>query len=98
MGDRRRVRVLVADDSSFIREAISEFLSESFDVVTAVANGREAVEAVHAFDPDVAVLDISMPVLDGFGAARELVRRSARARILFLTVHANDEFVTEWLE
>jgi CheY-like chemotaxis protein len=76
-----------------MRNAIEEVLSSSFDIVAAVADGRQAVEAVARLDPDVVVLDISMPVLDGFGAARELVGRGARAKLLFLSVHASDKYV-----
>jgi CheY-like chemotaxis protein len=88
-----RARVLVADDHAPLRDAIRGVLSSSFDVVAAVADGRQAIDAACELDPDVIVLDITMPVLDGFGAARELVRRGSRAKIVFLTVHAGDEYV-----
>jgi DNA-binding NarL/FixJ family response regulator len=91
--NRSRARVVVADDHSRIRQAIEEVLSSPFDVVAAVADGRQAVDAAHRLDPDVVVLDITMPVLDGFEAARELVRCGSRAKIVFLTAHASDEYV-----
>lgn len=91
--DRGRPRVVVADDHTAIRHAIEEVLSSSFDVVATVANGRQAVEAAHRLAPDVVLLDITMPELDGFGAARELVRRGTRAKLLFLSVHDGDEYV-----
>jgi DNA-binding NarL/FixJ family response regulator len=96
--NRSRARVVVGDDHSRIRQAIEEVLSSSFDVVAAVADGRQAVDAAHQLDPDVVVLDITMPVLDGFDAARELVRCGARAKIVFLTVHASDEYVAAAVE
>ena len=96
--DRGLVRVVIADDHAGIRAAIQRVLSSSFDVVAAVADGSLAVDAVERFHPDVVVLDISTPVLDGFGAARELVRRGARAKIVFLTVHAGDEYVAAAVE
>ena len=77
-----------------MRNAIEEVLSSSFDVVAAVPDGRQAVEAVGRLDPDVVLLDISMPVLDGFGAARELVGRGTRAKLLFLSVHDGDSYVS----
>jgi CheY-like chemotaxis protein len=77
VSDRERTRVVVADDHSRMREAIANALSRSFDVIATVADGREAVAAALQQDPDVVVLDVTMPVLDGFGAARELVRRGA---------------------
>ena len=92
--DGRRARVVVADDHSRIRQAIEQVLSPSFDVVAAVADGHQAVDAASRLDPDVVILDITMPVLDGFAAARELARRGVRAKIVFLTVHASDEYVT----
>ena len=78
-----------------MRGAIEEVLSSSFDVLAAVADGRQAVEAVGRLDPDVVVLDISMPVLDGFGTARELVGRGTRAKLLFLSVHDGDKYVAD---
>ena len=91
--DRARPRVVVADDHAAMRHAIEQVLSSSFDVVASVADGREAVEAAHRLAPDVVVLDITMPVLDGFGAARELVGRGTPAKLLFLSVHDGDEYV-----
>jgi DNA-binding NarL/FixJ family response regulator len=88
-----RARVLVADDHPRMRDAITTVLSSAHEVVAAVADGRAALDAVERLDPDVAVLDITMPVLDGFHVAREVVARGGRTRILFLTVHADDEYV-----
>ena len=85
--------MVVADDHTAIRHAIEAVLSSSFDVVATVANGLEAVEAADRLAPDVVVLDITMPVLDGFGAVRELVRRGTHAKLLFLSLHNGDEYV-----
>jgi DNA-binding NarL/FixJ family response regulator len=93
-----RARVVVADDHSRIRTAIEEVLSSSFDVVAAVADGRHAVDAIDRLDPDVVVLDITMPVLDGLSAARELVGRGVRAKVVFLSVHEGDEYVAAAVE
>ena len=90
---RGRPRVVIADDHPTMRNAIEDELSSSFDVVATVADGRQAVEATQRLDPDVVVLDISMPVLDGFGAARELVRGGTRAKLLCLSVHDGDKYV-----
>ena len=81
-----------------MRSAIAEVLSSSFDVMAAVADGRQAVEAVHRLDPDVVVLDVSMPVLDGFGAARELIGGGTRAKLLCLSVHDTDKYVAAALD
>lgn len=93
-GGRGRPRVVIADDHPTMRNAIEEVLSTSFDIVAAVADGRQAVEAAERLDPDVVVLDIRMPVLDGFGAARELVGRGTRAKLLFLSVYDGDHYVS----
>jgi DNA-binding NarL/FixJ family response regulator len=90
---RSRPRVVVADDHSLIRQALETVLAPSCDVVAAVDNGQKAVDAVRDLDPDVVVLDITMPILDGFGAARELARRGTRAKILFVTVHESTAYV-----
>ena len=92
-GVRGRPRVLVADDHPGMRNAIEEALSSSFEIVAAVADGRQAVEAAQRLDPDVVLLDIRMPVMDGFGAARELLGGGTRAKLLFLSVHDDDKHV-----
>jgi DNA-binding NarL/FixJ family response regulator len=81
-----------------MRQAIERVLSPSFDVVASVDNGRTAVDATRELDPDIVVLDITMPVLDGFDVARELARCGARAKILFVTVHESDEYVAAAVE
>ena len=91
--DRGRPRVVVADDHTAVRHAIEEVLSSSFDVVAAVPDGRQAVEAAQQLNPDVVVLDITMPRLDGFGAVHELVGQGTGAKLLFLSVHDGDEYV-----
>jgi len=77
---------------------IQQLLSSSFEVVAAVADGRQAIEAAQRLAPDVVLLDITMPVLDGFGAVRELVGRGTQAKLLFLSVHAGDEYVAAAIE
>ena len=95
--DIRRPTVVLADDDRGILKAISRTLEADFDLLAAVADGREAVDAVSRLDPDVAVLDISMPGLDGFQAAEELRRSGSRARTVFLTMHHEDDFVAKAL-
>ena len=63
------------------------------DVVAAVEDGKQAVAAVLALDPDVLVMDISMPVLDGLQAARDLQKAKCRAKIVFLTIHEDHDYV-----
>jgi CheY-like chemotaxis protein len=82
-----RSRILVADDHDKTRAAIANLLASDFDVVAAVADGRAAVEAAAAGYPDVVVLDISMPVLDGFEAAALIRDLPDPPRIVFVTAY-----------
>jgi DNA-binding NarL/FixJ family response regulator len=88
-----RKRVLVADDQTRILEAVTELLEESFDVIGVVSDGRTALEATLALEPDLVVLDISMPVMNGIEVAREIRRCSSKAKIVFLTVHEDAQIL-----
>ena len=87
-----RVRVLLADDHDGILARLRTALNEEFEVVGAVRNGRDAVEEVQRLDPDVLVIDISMPILDGLQAASRL-RSNHRTKIVFLTLHEDCDFI-----
>lgn len=84
---RAAVRVVIADDHRLFAEALEAILSgdDRIAVVGLAANGREAVDLSAELEPDVVLLDISMPVMDGFEAAEELRRRVPGAAILMLT-------------
>ena len=84
---------MVADDHRRMLDAVSNLLTEDFRLVAAVTDGRQALDAVKRLDPDVVVLDITMPELDGFRTAQALRRAGARAEIVFLTLHDADEYV-----
>jgi DNA-binding NarL/FixJ family response regulator len=88
-----KIRVLLADDHQALLERVSGILAEDFDVVGAVNNGRDAVEEVERLDPDVLVIDISMPILNGLQAAERLLAKKCRAKVIFLTVHGDQDFV-----
>jgi len=88
-----RYRVLIADDHPAILECVSEILSHDYEVVAAVGDGRAAIDAAAALLPDVVVLDISMPVLNGFEAAARLSNCARAPRIVFLTMHEDPAFV-----
>jgi two-component system response regulator NreC len=94
----RRLTVLVADDSPSMLEMASSVVASDFDVVAAVADGRQALLEALRLDPDVVVLDISMPELDGFQTCRALKGAGSRAKIVMLTMHESDEFVGAAIE
>lgn len=85
------IRVLIAEDEALIRMDLKEMLTEEgFDVVAAVSNGEEAVQAAHDLQPDVCMLDIKMPVKDGLTAAEELMNEVA---VVFLTAFSQRELI-----
>ena len=93
-----RLRVLLADDNVSILAKVSTLLARSFEVVAAVTDGRQALHAAQRLDPDVVVLDITMPELDGFQTARALRQSGLRAKVVMLTMHERDEFVAAAIE
>ncbi len=88
-----RARILLADDHKEMRERVRRHLEHEFDVVEAVENGRVLVDAASRLNPDVCLLDISMPVLDGIEAAIQLRESGSPAKIVFLTIHEDRDFV-----
>jgi two-component system response regulator NreC len=90
-------RVLVADDLAHVLSAVADLLRESFDVIGLVADGRAALETALALEPDLVVLDISMPEMTGIEVARELKKRHSRARIVFFTVHKDADILATTL-
>jgi CheY-like chemotaxis protein len=86
-------RILLADDQEEMLQTVNLILSDDFTVVGSVDNGLRAVDLAMTLRPDVLVLDISMPVVDGLEAARRLEELGSCARIIFLTVHVDCEFV-----
>jgi len=85
--------VLLADDHSSILERLISLLERDFDIVGTAVDGRDLVAAALRLQPAVIVLDISMPGLNGIEAARELKASGSSAKLVFLTVHENTEFV-----
>ena len=93
-----RPRLVVADDHKLVLRAVVRLLSEEFDVVETASDGSLALRAAERLDPDAIVLDISMPGLDGIEVARRLKAAGSRARIVFLTVHDDPDFLRVALE
>ncbi|MGB8342224.1 MAG: response regulator transcription factor [Chthoniobacterales bacterium] len=91
-------RVLLADDHVPILAQSMNLLADEFEIVGSVGNGSDLIEAVARLDPDVVVLDITMPGCDGIEAARQLRLAGSRARLVFLTVHEDPDYVRAALE
>lgn len=94
-----RIRVLLVDDDALVRAGLRMILSssEEMEVVGEAADGADAVAAVQRHRPDVVLMDIRMPVLDGIAATKQLVASGSRTRILVLTTYAVDENVYDAL-
>ncbi len=88
-----KIRVVLADDHIPIMVQIREVLGEQCEVLGSFVNGSQAVDASLRMDPDVVVLDISMPVLNGIQAAQQLQAANSRAKIIFLSMHDDPDFV-----
>ena len=88
-----KMRVILADDNQKIIDAATRLLEPEFQVVGSVQCGRSLVESVERLHPDVVVTDISMPDSSGFDAANQLNQHGSEAKIVFLTIHADADFV-----
>jgi DNA-binding NarL/FixJ family response regulator len=86
-------RVVVADDTPEMLESVTQLLRRDFDIVGSAQNGEEAIEAAALLNPDLVVLDISMPILNGIQVASLLRESGCRAKVIFLTVHEDQDYV-----
>jgi two-component system response regulator NreC len=93
------IRILLADDHALVRQGFRMILSAQPDmeIVGEAGNGREAVELAEKLQPDVVVMDVTMPELNGIEATRRLVSSSRRARVLALSMHKDSVYVREIL-
>jgi len=91
-------RILLADDHLIVRQGLRAILEgEGFEIMAEVGDGQEATKLARQRCPDVAVLDFSMPSLNGLDAAREILKTCPRARAILLTMHTEDHYVLEAL-
>jgi len=91
---KREIRIVIADDHPIVRQGLRQVI-EADPAITVVAeegNGAAALDRIRALRPDVAVLDIDMPELDGLGVAREITKQQLPVKIIFLTVHRDQAF------
>jgi len=92
-----RPRVLLADDHLMMREKVTWLLESEFDIIGAVTDGEALLKEATELDPDLVILDITMPGLPGIEAARRLRKAGSHAKIVFLTVHEDPDYVREAL-
>ena len=93
------IRVVLADDHVVVRQGLKSLLErEGFQVVAEASDGQEALEHVQSLQPDVAVIDISMPIRNGLDAARDIARFSPKTKTILLTQHDEDEYISEALD
>jgi DNA-binding NarL/FixJ family response regulator len=92
-----RLRILLADDHMLVRQGLRKILEEQpdWEIVAEASDGREAVRQAIALEPDVVVLDIGMPLLNGIEATRQIARRFPTINILILSMHAQEAYVTQ---
>ena len=90
----KKPRVLMADDHSLILAGLRKLVEEECEVVGTVEDGRALVEAAQQLRPDLILLDISMPLLNGLEAARQLRSLAPESKLIFLTMHASPTYAT----
>jgi DNA-binding NarL/FixJ family response regulator len=94
------IRILLVDDHEIIREALAQYLTSyaGIEVVSSVGDHRVAVEEAKRLQPDIALLDIEVPGLDCFAAAREISNLSAATKVIFLSAFCRDRYIEQALE
>lgn len=93
------IRVVLADDHILVRQGLKSLLErEKFQVMAEASDGQELLRLVETLRPDVAIVDISMPTMNGIDAARELGRSCPKTKVILLTQHEEDQYIYEALE
>ena len=90
-----RTRLVVADDHVMFAQGLESLLRDEFELLGTARNGEELVEATMRLAPDVILVDISMPVLNGFDAVRRITEKGSAAKIIFLTMHDDATLLAE---
>jgi len=94
----RRVRVLLADDHQIVAEGLRSLLETEFEIIGTVSDGRALVETARQLRPEVIVVDISMPLLNGIEATRQVKQVAPQTRVIVLTMHADATYATRAIE
>lgn len=94
------VTIIIADDHPIVRKGLRETIEEEskFIILAEVNNGLEAIEAVEKFSPKVTILDVDMPILNGFDVAREIKSRKLATEIIFMTMHRDEDLFNEAID
>jgi len=90
-----RTRILLADDHEEMRNFVTQMLEQEYEIVEAVADGRTFLEAASKLKPDLCLLDISMPIIDGIQAVAQLKASGSSAKVIMLTISEGEDFVSE---
>jgi len=100
MQESKRIRVLLADDHAIVREGLRSLLEKQpeIEIVCEAEDGRAAVERARELLPDVVIMDITMPNLNGVEATRQITNEFPQIKIIALSVHSNRGFVADMLE
>ncbi len=92
-----KIRLIIADDHRIVRDGLRSLLGENVDVVGEASDGREAVRLVRSLEPDIALMDISMPGLNGIDAVKKICTETPDCKVICLSIHRSGEFVTSML-
>lgn len=91
----KKIRVLLAEDHVLVSEGLVKLLEADFTLVGRVEDGRALVQEVKKHTPDIAIIDISLPLLNGLEAARQIKKCEPQTKLIFLTMHAEESFVRD---
>ena len=91
----KKPRLLLADDHTLVLEGLKKILEDDFEPVGTAEDGRELLRLADELKPDVVVLDISMPLLNGIDACKQLIKGTPQAKVIFVTMHADADYVAE---
>lgn len=94
------ITVIIADDHPIVRKGLRETIEEEskFVVLAEAGNGQEAIGAIEEFSPTVAILDVDMPIMNGFDVARQIKSKKLKTEIIFMTMHRDEDLFNEAID
>ncbi len=95
-----KYKILLADDHEMIREGIKMILkrNKDYEIVGEAVNGKEAIDQYKSLRPDLLIMDISMPVLNGMEASKEIIRTDSEAKIIILSMYDDEDYISQCIE